>query len=109
MQHLILPTLELRLHYSGHKKARSRACGATCGGRMKKFLLILLVLMVPLAEAANTSKLSPDLLAATQGKNSGAVRVIVQYNNAPGLLDLNLLGTLGSLLNALPLVNALVA
>ena len=35
--------------------------------------------------------------------------MVVQYNSQPGLLDLNLLGTLGSILNSLPLVNAVVA
>jgi serine protease AprX len=71
---------------------------------MKKFLLILLMLTGTLAYA-NQSKLSPDLQAAT----APSVRVVVQYNQAPGLLDLNLLGTLGSILNSLPLVNAVAA
>ena len=33
----------------------------------------------------------------------------MQYNGQPSLLDLQLLGKLGSILNALPLVNGIVA
>ena len=78
---------------------------------MKKFLIILLLASVTLASAASNTasvpnqKLSPDLQKAT----GSTVRVVVQYNNAPALLDIQLLSTLGSLLNSLPLVNALVA
>src|SRR5580693_3312538 len=71
---------------------------------MKRLLLILLLVAGTLANAQNP-KLSPDLQKTTATK----VQVVVQYNNAPGLLDLNLLGTLGSILNKLPLVNAIVA
>ena len=53
----------------------------------------------------NNAKLSPDL----QNLNASSATVIVQYNSAPSLLDLNLLGTLGSILNSLPLVNGIVA
>src|SRR3984957_15484950 len=72
---------------------------------MKKFLLLLLIVILPVAAAAGPAKLSPDLQKSTAPK----ARVIVQYNSQPGLLDLNLLGTLGSILNSLPLVNAIVA
>jgi serine protease AprX len=71
---------------------------------MKRFLVILLLVTGTLAYA-NNAKLSPDLQKATVPK----VQVVVQYNSAPGLLDLNLLSTLGSILNSLPLVNAVVA
>ena len=54
---------------------------------------------------AQSTKVSPDLQRSTASN----VRVVVQYNNSPGLLDLQLLSTLGSILNALPLVNAVVA
>src|SRR5215475_4693234 len=50
-------------------------------------------------------KLSPDLLVL---KGSSA-QVVVQYNQAPSLADLKLLGLLGKLLNSLPLVNGIVA
>src|SRR3984957_1596068 len=76
---------------------------------MKKFLVLLLLAVVTSASAASAAaanpKLSPDLQKAT----GSSVRVVVQYNNQPGLLDLNLLSTLGQLLNSLPLVNAIVA
>ena len=71
---------------------------------MKKFILILLLATSTWA-VADPSKISPDLKSST----APSARVVVQYNHAPGLLDLNLLGTLGSLLNSLPLVNAVVA
>src|SRR5580704_14096712 len=71
---------------------------------MKRLLLILLLVAGTLANAQNP-KLSPDLQKTTATK----VQVVVQYNNAPGTPDLNLLGTLGSILNKLPLVNAIVA
>ncbi len=60
---------------------------------------------VTLASATDKTKLSPDLQKAT----SPSARVVVQYTNPPSLLDLNLLGALGSILNALPLVNGIVA
>src|ERR1700683_290558 len=71
---------------------------------VKKFVLMLLMITGTLAYA-NQSKLSPDLQSST----APSVRVVVQYTQAPGLLDLNLLGTLGSILNSLPLVNAVAA
>src|SRR5271165_4662742 len=71
---------------------------------MKRFAVVLLLLAGSLSYA-NDSKLSPDLKSST----ASTVRVVVQYNQAPGLLDLNLLGTLGSILNSLPLVNGVVA
>jgi serine protease AprX len=71
---------------------------------MKRLVLILLLVTGTLAYA-NTSKVSPDL----QASKASTVRVVVQYNQAPGILDLNLLGILGSILNSLPLVNAIVA
>src|ERR1700683_3262023 len=71
---------------------------------MKRVLVLLILASVTLAYA-NDAKLSPDLKASTAPN----ARVIVQYNSAPGLLDLQLLSTLGSILNAVPLVNGIVA
>lgn len=72
---------------------------------MKKFFLICFVASVTFAHA-DTSKISPDL----QGYSKSTARVVVQYNNPPGLLDLQgLLGLAGSILDSLPLVNGLVA
>jgi len=72
---------------------------------MKKWLVVFVMAAVALASADNT-KLSPDLLS----KTSGTVRVVVQYNQAPSLLDLKTLtGLLGSIVSALPVVNAVVA
>jgi len=76
---------------------------------MKKFVFLLLILAVPTAYSANNSKLSPDLSQAAKQSSGSTVRVIVQYNNPPSLLDLNLLSTLGSILESIPLVNAVVA
>src|SRR6202522_217462 len=75
-----------------------------CKGIMKRLLAILLIVSGTLAYASNP-KLSPDL----QKVNGGKVQVVVQYNSAPAALDLQLLSTLGSILNSLPLVNGIVA
>jgi hypothetical protein len=79
------------------------------GKDMKKSLILLLLAAVTLtsvgASASSNPKLSPDLQKAT----APTVQVVVQYNQAPSLLDLNLLGLLGSILNSLPLVNGIVA
>ena len=72
---------------------------------MKRFVLVLLIATLSARCAADNTKLSPDL----QQTKAQHARVVVQYNSQPGLLDLNLLGTLGSILNSLPLVNAVVA
>src|ERR1700761_4804366 len=72
---------------------------------MKRFVLVLLIAALSARCAADNTKLSPDL----QQTKAQHARVVVQYNQAPGLLDLNLLGTLGSILNSLPLVNGIVA
>jgi len=72
---------------------------------MKKFVLLVLISAVTRCYASDTTKLSPDLQKSTAPK----ARVVVQYNQPPSLLDLQLLSSLGSLLNALPLVNAVVA
>jgi len=72
---------------------------------MKKFLIFCLLATVTLAYA-DDSKLSPDLLASS----APHARVVVQYNQAPGPLDLLfLLQLLGSIVNKLPLVNGIVA
>lgn len=72
---------------------------------MRKWIVVFVIAAVGLASADNT-KLSPDLLT----KSSGTVRVVVQYNQAPSLLDLKTLtGLLGSIVSALPVVNAVVA
>src|SRR5690349_18019970 len=72
---------------------------------MKKFLIVLL-LAAATAAYADTSKLSPDL----QKYSGTQARVVVQYNNPPSLLDLeSITGLLGSIVNSLPLVNAIVA
>ena len=72
---------------------------------MKRFVWIALIAILSAECLADTTKLSPDLRTST----APHARVVVQYNSQPGLLDLNLLSTLGSILNALPLVNAIVA
>src|ERR1700722_18377286 len=74
-------------------------------GTMKRFVLVLLIATFSARCAADNTKISPDL----QQTKAQHARVVVQYNSQPGLLDLNLLGTLGSILNSLPLVNAVVA
>ena len=71
---------------------------------MKKFLAVLLMFAGTLAFADDT-KISPDLKQSKAAK----MQVVVQYKQAPALLDLQLLATLGSILNALPVVNAVVA
>src|SRR5438270_2841045 len=72
---------------------------------MKKLLIVFLLVAVTAAYADN-SKLSPDL----QKYSGTQARVVVQYNNPPSLLDLqSLLGLVGSIVNSLPLVNAVVA
>src|ERR1700685_2866367 len=71
---------------------------------MKRVLVLLVLASATLAHADN-AKLSPDLQKST----APSARVIVQYNSAPALLDLQLLSTLGSILNAVPLVNGIVA
>ena len=71
---------------------------------MKKFFSLMLLLTATCCWAqGNNAKLSPDL----RNLNASSAQVIVQYNSAPSLLDLNLLGTLGSILNSLPLVNGI--
>ena len=72
---------------------------------MKRFVVLLLTMLVARSSATDTTKLSPDLRKST----APTARVVVQYNGQPSLLDLQLLGKLGSILNALPLVNGIVA
>ena len=81
-----------------------------CGGEqvgefMKKFVLLVLIATVSVSYLADPTKLSPDLQKST----APTARVVVQYNHPPGFLDLQLLSVLGSILNALPLVNGIVA
>src|SRR5436853_2459918 len=72
---------------------------------MKKLLIIFVLASVTIVHA-DTSKLSPDL----QKYSGSKARVVVQYNNPPSLLDLSTLtGLVGSIVNSLPLVNAVVA
>jgi hypothetical protein len=73
---------------------------------MKKLLLLLILGAATLSYAADPTKLSPDLQKSAA---TTPVQVVVQYHNPPGLLDLQLLATLGSVLNSLPLVNGVVA
>src|SRR5579863_1541867 len=79
--------------------------GRASGELMKRFLLLLVIATLAADCTADTTKLSPDLQQST----APTARVVVQYNSQPGLLDLQLLSTLGSILNALPLVNGIVA
>jgi subtilisin family serine protease len=76
---------------------------------MKRFgLLVLMIALITafsVTSAADTTKLSPDL----QKSKAASARVVVQYNGTPGVLDLAILGKLGSILTSLPLVNAIVA
>src|SRR6202049_4541807 len=72
---------------------------------MKKFLALSLLATVTLAYA-DDSKISPDLRAS----RAQHARVVVQYNQAPGILDLGgLLGLLGTIISEVPLLNAIVA
>jgi serine protease AprX len=73
---------------------------------MKRLVVLILMSTLTVASvAAQSTKVSPDLQRST----ASHVQVVVQYNNSPGLLDLQLLSTLGSILNSLPLLNAIVA
>src|SRR6202165_1212064 len=72
---------------------------------MKKFLALSLLATVTLAYA-DESKIAPDLRAS----RAQHARVVVQYNQAPGILDLGgLLGLLGTIISEVPLLNAIVA
>src|SRR5262252_2906714 len=75
------------------------------GDSVKRFVILILLGALTATAAADTSKLSPDLQKST----ASSARVVVQYNNPPSLLDLQLLSLLGSILNSLPLVNGIVA
>src|SRR5215471_4666920 len=71
-----------------------------------KRLLVLFLLAAVTAAYANDSKMSPDLRKLSAPRAT----VVVQYNQPPTLLDLQLITNLaGSLLGSLPLVNGLVA
>jgi serine protease AprX len=79
---------------------------------MKKFVVVFLCLLIAAPAgfaAANNAKLSPDLIAY----QAPTARVLIQYNSAPGPLDLsllqNLVGTVDSIVAQLPLINAIVA
>src|ERR1700751_2760905 len=74
--------------------------------RMKKFLVLWILADVSLA-FADYSKISPDLKGQLSTPNP---TVVVQYNQAPSLLDLQgLLNLAGTILSDLPVVNAVVA
>ena len=75
------------------------------GDSVRRFVILILLGALTATAAADTSKLSPDLQKST----ASSARVVVQYNNPPSLLDLQLLSLLGSILNSLPLVNGIVA
>jgi len=72
---------------------------------MKKILVLLLLAAASTAALAQNSKLSPDLQQSTASN----VQVVVQYNNPPSVLDLGLLSSLGSILEQIPLINAVIA
>jgi serine protease AprX len=93
------------MHISKYKFLGVRGGVHISGGRVMKKIALVVMLLAGTLAYANNAKMSPDL----QASKAANVRVLVQYNQAPGLLDLNLLGTLGSILNALPLVNGIVA
>src|SRR5262249_17128116 len=98
--------LALCVHIPQSLGDRYEHCGAKTGGFVKKLALLLLIATITVsAYAADSTKLSPDLRKTT----ASTARVVVQYNSQPSLLDLQLLSTLGSILNALPLVNGIVA
>lgn len=72
---------------------------------MKKLLVVLLLATAILGHA-DDSRLSPD----TRAYSAPHARVVIQYNSAPGLLDLQwILKLAGSILGQLPLVNGVVA
>src|SRR5580698_6938594 len=97
--------------------ARLRACGRIfSGGNMKKLLLLMLIVAVPLAHAGNP-KLSPELQGYT---STQPVQVIVQYapgtqltcNGLLGLVDClvnDVVNLGGKILGQLPLINGVVA
>jgi hypothetical protein len=64
-----------------------RTCRTPCGGglQMKRFLVLLVLAAVTLAYA-NDAKLSPDLRKVSTAKAT----VVIQYNNPPSLLDLQI-------------------
>ncbi len=74
---------------------------------MRRFFSLLLILALSTLALADDSKLAPELIGISP---TATVNVIVQYNQAPttsllqGILDLG-----GQLLEALPIVNGLVA
>ena len=74
---------------------------------MRRFLSLLLILALSTLALADDSKLAPELIGISP---TATVNVIVQYNQAPttsllqGILNLG-----GQLLEALPIVNGLVA
>src|SRR5947209_15624851 len=68
---------------------------------MKKLLLVLVLAAMTLTAVADTTKLSPELQNYT---GSVPVKVVVQYSQAPSLLDLNgVLNLGGQLLSTLGL------
>src|SRR5580698_8694178 len=97
--------------------ARLRACGRIfSGGNMKKLLLLMLIVAVPLAHAGNP-KLSPELQGYT---STQPVQVIVQYapgtqltcNGLLGLVDClvnDVVNLGGKILGDLPIINGIVA
>jgi serine protease AprX len=84
---------------------------------MKRILILVLALLVPLSLFADDSKISPDL---QNSSSTGQVQVVVQYAPGTQLSCSGLLGLLGCVVNdvlklggavlgQLPLVNGLVA
>ena len=69
--------------------------------------LLSLILTVLTAAGLAQDKISPDLKSY---RGNDSIPVIIQYKQAPGLLDLKgLLGLGGQLLNSIPIVNGVVA
>jgi len=62
---------------------------------VKRFTLVFVIATCTVAWSADTTKLSPDVQQST----AQTAQVVVQYNIAPGPLDLKLLATLGPILN----------
>ena len=66
---------------------------------MKRLRLLSLLFLSSMLSFGQVSKIAPDLLSLLKGLTK-PVNVVIQYNSAPGLLNLTQLLTLGGTINA---------
>jgi serine protease AprX len=66
---------------------------------MKRFRLLAILLLTSMMSFGQSSKIAPDLLSLLKGLTK-PVNVVIQYNNAPTLLNLTQLLSLGGTINA---------